>query len=212
MSATFLGRHHRGRHPLDRHPLGRHPPAHCRLGYTHPLPSACWDTPPSAQCMLGYRQQVGGNRQTPPGRQPPLAGARLCFTRVCNSIQGGVIPAYLAGYQAHSQGELEGLRGLARSTPRGKVEGSGWGGLQAHTQGSPWAHTRGVPGPHWGLYPSMHWDRPPSRRLLLLAVHILLECILVFFKFKEMSSFCEAVDTVGLDLVTHFFGYVQWIP
>ena len=120
------------------------------------------------------------NRQTPPGRQPPLAGARLCFTRVCNSIQGGVIPAYLAGYQAHSQGELEGLRGLARSTPRGKVEGSGWGGLQAHTQGSPWAHTRGVPGPHWGLYPSMHWDRPPSRRLLLLAVHILLECILVF--------------------------------
>ena len=57
---------------------------------------------------------------------------------------GGGIPAYLAGYQAHSQGELEGLRGLTRSTPRGEVEGSGWGGLKNHTQGSPWAHTRGV--------------------------------------------------------------------
>ena len=28
-------------------PMGRHPPSR------HPLPSACWDTPP-AQCMLGY--------------------------------------------------------------------------------------------------------------------------------------------------------------
>ena len=35
---------------------------------------------------------------------------------------------------------------------------------------------------------------------------------LFFFKFEDMSSFCEAVDTAGLDSVTHFFGYVQWIP
>ena len=34
-----------GRHPL---PLGRHPP-----GQTPP-PSACWDTHPPTQCMLGY--------------------------------------------------------------------------------------------------------------------------------------------------------------
>ena len=34
----------------------------------------------------------------------------------------------------------------------------------------------------------------------------------LFFKFEEMSSFCEAVDTAGLDSVTRFFGYVQWIP
>ena len=33
---------HAGIHPAPgRHPLGRHPPRH-----THPLPSACWDTPP----------------------------------------------------------------------------------------------------------------------------------------------------------------------
>ena len=81
------------------------------------------------------------SRQTPPGRQPPLGGARLCFTRVCNSIQGGVIPACLVGYQAHSQGGS--LRGLARSTPRGIVEGSRWGG-------SPGPHPGESLGPHLG--------------------------------------------------------------
>ena len=37
-----------GRHPPDRHLPGRHPQTDT------PLPSACWDTHPPAQCMLGY--------------------------------------------------------------------------------------------------------------------------------------------------------------
>ena len=52
---------------------------------------------------------------------------------------------------------------------QGEVEGSGQQGLQTHTGG--------------GVYPTMHWGRhPPSRRLLLWAVCILLECILVWNK------------------------------
>ena len=51
-----------GRHLLGR-PPGRHLPAQCMLGYTRPLHSACWDTPP-VQCMLGYGQQVGGMHPT----------------------------------------------------------------------------------------------------------------------------------------------------
>ena len=30
----------------------------------HLPPSACWDTPSSAQCMLGYGQQAGGTHPT----------------------------------------------------------------------------------------------------------------------------------------------------
>ena len=34
------------RHPLGRNYPGRHLSGHCMLGYTHPLPSACWETSP----------------------------------------------------------------------------------------------------------------------------------------------------------------------
>ena len=80
--------------------------------------------------------------------------------------------------QAHTQrGRLRGLagRGVSRPTPRGKVEGSG----------------RGV------MYPSMHSaDTPPhtcSRRLLLQAVCILLECILVCF----LHTRCVTLNSDG---------------
>ena len=113
---------------------------------------------------------------------------RLCFY-TCLSFcpyRGGVIS------QHASQ--------VSRPIPRWEVEGSGRGGLQAHTQGevegsgqgegSPGPHpggrlrglAGGSPGPHQGgWYPSMHWGRPSahSRQLLLRAVDILLECILV---------------------------------
>ena len=50
------------------------------------------------------------------------------FTHVCHSVHGGCIPACLAG-----------LWGVCipawRPTPRGELEGSGQGGLQAHTRG-----------------------------------------------------------------------------
>ena len=79
------------------------------------------------------------------------------FTSVCLSVMGGS-----PGLQAHTRG------------------GADWGGegLQAHTQGGFQAHTQQAQA--WGGYPSMHWGRhPSSRRLLLWAVRILLECILV---------------------------------
>ena len=50
---TPPGRHLQGRHPPGRHPPGADtPPADTPPG-RHPLPSACWDTHPLAQCMLG---------------------------------------------------------------------------------------------------------------------------------------------------------------
>ena len=75
------------------------------------------------------------------------------FTRVCQSFcsgggEGGVpacsaggIPAYLAGLGGGvvSQHALQ----VSRPTPRREVEGSGLGGLQAHTQGGLQAHTLG---------------------------------------------------------------------
>ena len=59
--------------------------------------------------------------------------------------------------------------GISRPTPGGHLQAHTWDDLQAHTQ---------------GVYPNMHWGRPPWR-LLLRAVHILLECILVITKFSE---------------------------
>ena len=60
---TPLGRHTDTQtpsaHPPGTHTLSRHLPAQCILEYTSPLPSACWDTPPTAQC-IGYVQQVFG--------------------------------------------------------------------------------------------------------------------------------------------------------
>ena len=46
---------------------------------------------------------------------------RLCFTRVCHSVHGGGV----------SQHALQ----VSRPTPKGELEGSGRGDLQAHTQG-----------------------------------------------------------------------------
>ena len=91
----------------------------------------------------------------------------------------------------HPGGEVEesGWGGGLQAQTQGEVEGSGLGGLQAHTWGSgvfrptPRGVFRqtpgGSPGPHLGVHPSMHWGRPPWR-LLPRAVRILLECILVF--------------------------------
>ena len=94
------------------------------------------------------------------------------------SVHRGGIPACLAGLWGvypnmpcrfpgpHPGGSLRGLAGgVSRPTPRGEVEGSGRGGLQAHT---------------WGDV-SQHALRqtPSTWQLLLRAVRILLECILV---------------------------------
>ena len=69
---------------------------------------------------------------------------------------GGGIPASIAGFQAHTQGEVEGSGWgeVSRPTPNWKVEGSSLGGVQAHTQGGLQAHTWGSPGPYPGGIPA----------------------------------------------------------
>ena len=106
--------------------------------------------------------------------RPQTKFAKVMFLHVSVCPQGGGIPACLAGPQAYTKGE---------------VEGSGGGGLQAHTRGevggSGWGVSRPTPG---GV--SQHALRqtpPPSTQLLLLAVHILLECILVISSFSLMN-------------------------
>ena len=53
VSQHVLGQTTPGQTPLSRHPLTMQTPWQSSLG-RHPLPSACWDTHPPAQCMLGY--------------------------------------------------------------------------------------------------------------------------------------------------------------
>ena len=64
-TGVFVCPLHAGIHPPGQvHPLGRYTPGrytpptgtpsrYTPLGHVHPLPSACWDTHPHAQCMLG---------------------------------------------------------------------------------------------------------------------------------------------------------------
>ena len=68
--------------------------------------------------------------------------------------RGVCIPACLAGFQAHTQGELEGSDwGGLQAHPQGELEGSGLGGLQAHTQGEVEGSGHGgSPGPHLGRF------------------------------------------------------------
>ena len=54
------------------------------------------------------------------GRVVSQHALQVVSQHVLQQVSGGGIPACLAGFQAHTQGE---------------VEGSGQGGLQAHTQG-----------------------------------------------------------------------------
>ena len=57
----------------------------------------------------------------------------------------------------HQRGKLSSLasRGVSRPTPKGEVEGSGLGGLQAYIRGvSRPTSCRGPPGPHSGCIPA----------------------------------------------------------
>ena len=91
----------------------------------------------------------------------------------------------------HPRGKLRGLAGgISRPTPKEEVEGSGRGGspgthprgkLRGVAVGGLQAHTQGVsrPTPRGCIPACTEADPPPSRRLLLRSVRILLECILV---------------------------------
>ena len=125
------------------------------------------------------------------------------FAPVCHSVHrvgisaciAGGIPACLAaglqgGYPSipckcpgpHPGGEFRGIwpAGVFRPTPKGEVEGdlAEGGGLQAQT--------RGLPGSEGGSAP--RGSASPGR-LLLRAVHILLECMLVYVEFLRCGCF-----------------------
>ena len=133
-------------------------------------------------------------------------GQGYVFTCVCDSVHwgGGCIQHALQVVSQHALQQVSG-GGLSPSMPcrfpgphpggevegssqgevsKGEVEGSGLGGLQAHTEGSPGprlvglqAHTRG------GCIPACTEADPNLRWLLLSAVGILLEYILVSHKY-----------------------------
>ena len=86
-------------------------------------------------------------------------GARLFLHVSVILFTGGWYPSMPCRSPGpHPGGKLRGLPwgGGSRPTPRGEVEGSGLGGLQAHTQGGG-VFSRPTP----GGYPSMHWGRHP---------------------------------------------------
>ena len=121
---------------------------------------------------------------------------------------GGSGPEEGVGLQAHTQGEVEGSgqRGVSRPTPRGEVRGSGQGVSRPTPGGKLGALAWGSPSPCLGglqahIWEVSRWCIPActeadipllSRRLLLQAVRILLECILLF-----LLMFCFIVNTFG---------------
>ena len=108
---------------------------------------------------------------------------RLCFYTCLSVIlftggvcSGGSAPGRSPG--PHLGGLL--LRGVSRPTPGGESPGSHLGGLQAHTWGVSRPTPGGFLGPHpGGVIPACTEADPQSRRQLLRAVRIPLECILV---------------------------------
>ena len=105
----------------------------------------------------------------------------------------------------HPRARLRGLAGggVSRPTPRGEVEGSGWGGSPGpHLGGSPGPHLGGSsPGLHLGGIPECTEAPSPRRWLLLRAVCILLECILV--SLNELIIICENGSNFQLKKTKH---------
>ena len=99
-------------------------------------------------------------------------------------------------------------RGSPGQNP-GEVEGSGWGGLQAHKGGVDGSGGGGSPSTHPGEVVSrpggvsQHALRqtPPSRRLLLRAVRIVLECILVLKYYSYRGDINIHIATDGFSLL-----------
>ena len=136
------------------------------------------------------------------------------------SLGAGGIPACLAGFQAHAQGESLGVwpGGSPSPHPRGKLRGLAWGSPGPHqgvskptpggSQAQTWevfqANTLGVSRPTprvAGVYPSMHWGRTPPW-LLLQAVCIPLECSLVMSVTQQRTG-RERVKGIMCKFVTY---------
>ena len=98
-------------------------------------------------------------------------GQGYVFTRICDSVHGeGGYPSihcrwYPSMHCSRSPGGglvFQHALQVSRPTPRGEVEGSGLGGLQAHTQEGSWG-VGGLQAHTWGGVsrptPTMHWGR-----------------------------------------------------
>ena len=106
---------------------------------------------------------------------------RLCFYTCLSVIlfTGGCLGP-------HPRERLGGLAGgVSRPTPRGRLWGLAGVGFSPTPGGVSRPTPGGCPGPHpggsgpWGCIPACTEADPPSIRLLLRAVRILMECILV---------------------------------
>ena len=105
--------------------------------------------------------------------------------------RGGCIPAYLAGFQAHTQWGAGGIQ------PRGVLQAHTQWGLQAHTQWVLQAHT-------WGCIPACTEADPSPRQLLLWVVRILLECILVLSCGSWVGNFLHVLTKVKFMFEVYF--------
>ena len=124
--------------------------------------------------------------------------AMVMFLHVsCQSVhRGGVSPGPRPG------GRLRGLAGGGFPGPHGGgVEGSDWGVSRPTPRGVSRPTPRGVSRPTTGgvcISACTEADTPtppPSRRLLLRSVRILLECILVEYKtYREMTMLTRSVN------------------
>ena len=91
----------------------------------------------------------------------------------------GGIPGCLAGLRGGGVVVSQHALQVSRPTPRGEVEGSGLGGGVSPAP-HPGGKLRGLQAQTWGLSQhALKQTPPPSRRLLLREVRILLECILI---------------------------------
>ena len=144
----------------------------CMLGYTLPPTK---ETPLPRRTPSPTKEDPLPHQGDPPPRRPPL--------------QRDLLPSKETPPPGpHPGGKLRGIR--SRPTAKGEIEGDQ---IQAHTKGGnsggsdPGPHPRGKfrgirsrPTPKGEFRGSGPDSPPPSRRrLLLLAVRILLECILV---------------------------------
>ena len=120
---------------------------------------------------------------------------------------------------------------MSRPRPRGEVVGSGWGGclgpdpggrlgglggvqahnrgggVQAYIQGGGCRPTPGVSRPRpRGVSQHALGQTPSSRRLLLRAVRILLECILVILMFvRKLSLYFPAFQILACQILSYAF-------
>ena len=100
------------------------------------------------------------------------------------ACSAGGIPACLAGLRGGGGGVVSQCAlQVSRPTPRGEVEASGLGSLQAHNWGG------GSPGPHQGGIPACtEADTPSEQKATAAGGRMLLECILVLFLRRFISS------------------------